>query len=106
MKIWLDDERNPHEPYWIREKSSSIDMVWIKDPQEAIRLIETGSVTFISLDHDLGTELTGYDVAKVIARLAYFKSIPKIEWRIHTDNPVGFKNILQTLLKANEYWAK
>ncbi len=53
MKIYLDDERTTpgdlHRVYW---------------PDEAVELLTTGSVTEISLDHDLGDDDrgTGYDV--------------------------------------------
>ena len=53
MKVFLDDERlTPegwHRVYW---------------PEEAIGLLETGTVEEISLDHDLGDDArgTGYDV--------------------------------------------
>jgi hypothetical protein len=53
MKVFLDDERATQEG-WTR-------VYW---PLEAIRLLETGVVEAISLDHDLGddTRGTGYDV--------------------------------------------
>lgn len=53
MKVYLDDERNTPEG-WVR-------VYW---PNEAISLLEAGSVTAISLDHDLGDDErgTGYDV--------------------------------------------
>ena len=53
MKVYLDDERET-PPGWER-------VYW---PDEAIALLETGNVTHISLDHDLGNDErgTGYDV--------------------------------------------
>lgn len=53
MKVFLDDERATPEG-WIR-------VFW---PEEAIALLETGEVSVISLDHDLGNDErgTGYDV--------------------------------------------
>jgi len=53
MKVLLDDER-PTPAGWRRA-------YW---PDEAIRLLETGAVEEISLDHDLGDDArgTGYDV--------------------------------------------
>jgi hypothetical protein len=38
--------------------------IHIKTADEAITLLQTGKATLISLDHDLGQEKTGYDVAK------------------------------------------
>lgn len=53
MEVYLDDARETPEG-WIR-------VYW---PDEAIRLLETGRVKSISLDHDLGDDQrgTGYDV--------------------------------------------
>src|SRR4051812_34828098 len=53
MKVYLDDERTPPTG-WVR----------IRWPDEAIRLLEMGVVTELSLDHDLGNDNrgTGYTV--------------------------------------------
>lgn len=53
MKVFLDDERNTPDG-WVRT-------YW---PDEVITLLETGQVTELSLDHDLGDDShgTGYDV--------------------------------------------
>lgn len=51
MKVYLDDER-----------AAPADWVTARWPEDAIALLETGQVTAISLDHDLGDDLhgTGY----------------------------------------------
>lgn len=53
MKVYLDDER-PTPEGWIG----------VRWPRDAIQLLETGNVTEISLDHDLGNDEigTGYTV--------------------------------------------
>jgi hypothetical protein len=53
MRVYLDDER-PTPTGWVRT-------LW---PDETIALLETGQVTELSLDHDLGDDArgTGYDV--------------------------------------------
>lgn len=48
MKVFLDDERRTPEG-WVR-------VYW---PDEAIALLQTGQVTEISLDHDLGDDARG-----------------------------------------------
>lgn len=105
-KIWLDDERDPTLPYWQRTKNAESDMIWIKDPEEAIRLLKSGVVTLISFDHDLGATLTGYDVAKFIEESAFFGIIPKLNWRIHTENRIGYMYIDRALTNANRFWNK
>ena len=54
LKVYLDDER-PVPGGW----------VLVKTPAQAIAILETGMVSQISLDHDLGDDEnigTGYDV--------------------------------------------
>jgi hypothetical protein len=53
MKVFLDDER-PVPDGWVLAR-------W---PDEVIELLRTGTVTHLSLDHDLGDDErgTGYDV--------------------------------------------
>jgi hypothetical protein len=47
MRLWLDDERVP----W---KYGFIASEWAKNYDEAIAALQTGEVTFASLDHDIG----------------------------------------------------
>lgn len=98
MNIWLDDERNPVD-------YGKADWTWIKTAEEAIRLLNIGIVENISLDHDLGTELTGYDVAAHIEKEAFNKNIPQLNWFIHTANPVGRKRMVASLEAANRFWS-
>ena len=54
LKVYLDDERTPTEGW-----------VLVGTPAKAIALLETGMVSHLSLDHDLGDDEeigTGYDV--------------------------------------------
>ena len=54
LKVYLDDERTPPDGW-----------VLVKTPAQAIALLETGEVSHLSLDHDLGDDEgigTGYDV--------------------------------------------
>jgi hypothetical protein len=84
MKLYLDDIRNPKVPE---------EWCIVRTAEEAIRMLETGKVDFISFDHDLGTELTGYDVAKAIEELVYYGRIKCPEYNVHSANPVGANNI-------------
>lgn len=70
MKIYLDDER-PTPDGWVGCR-------W---PEEVIRLLETGVVTYLSLDHDLGDDSlgTGYDVVLWIEeRVATSSYLPPV----------------------------
>lgn len=98
MKVWLDD---------VRPKPDEFD-IWITNAATAINVIRTGGVMVISLDHDLGDPdaKTGYDVACAIEEGAYRGTIPPLEIRVHSANPVGRKNIEACVQKCKKYWAQ
>jgi hypothetical protein len=77
MKVYLDDERTT--PFgWVRA-------YW---PKEVIKLLKTGKVTDLSLDHDLGNDSigTGYDVILWIEEAVYINNfIPPIIV-VHSSN--------------------
>ena len=94
MFIYLDDIREP-----------PVGAVLCRTAREAIALIDTGKVTLISFDHDLGEGLTGYDVAKHIEELVEARKILMPDWRIHSSNPVGRNNI-EAAMRSAERLAK
>ncbi|CAD6559505.1 hypothetical protein LMG27952_06880 [Paraburkholderia hiiakae] len=78
MKLFLADERATpegwHRVYW---------------PSEAIRLLDAGGVTELSLDHDLGDDIrgTGYDVIVWIEEAVALRGFVPPVIRIHSANP-------------------
>ncbi len=101
MKVYLDDERPKPEFY----------DTYVSSADDCIALLKTGTVTDLSLDHDLGlygkdkTGKTGYDVAKWIEQAIYtgeLKDLPRI--RLHTQNAVGKDNMRAALSKAYSFW--
>ena len=97
MKLWLDD---------LREMPPGFDL-HVKTAAAAIIFLETGEVTKISFDHDLGPdgiEYTGYYVALWIEMAAHTGRIPPLEWVVHSANPPGRKNIEMAMRKADAYW--
>jgi len=96
MILFVDDERLPPLLYDTH----------VKTYEDAIKQLETGEVTVISLDHDLGTDKTGYDIAKWIEEAAFCKKIPRLKWKIHSANPEGKEKIKMSLMKADEFWRK
>jgi hypothetical protein len=98
IHLWLDDIRDP-----VDYGMSDEDFVWIKNYSEAVKLIETGRVTWISFDHDLGEEKTGYDIAKYIEEKVYSGAIKCPEWKIHSGNPVGRANIELAMRSAKRF---
>ena len=94
MRVYLDD---------CREMPNGFDCV-VKTAQEAIDLLKTGEVTYISLDHDLDLNGTGYDVACYIEENAHNGSLKRLEWSIHSANPDGVKRIRMALESAERAW--
>lgn len=86
MWVYLDDERKAPEG-WVQCR-------W---PEEVIKLLETGQVTDLSLDHDLGEDCsysnprTGYDVItwmeQQVATNPNFQ--PPRRMVVHSANPVA-----------------
>ncbi|MGC9423612.1 cyclic-phosphate processing receiver domain-containing protein [Vibrio sp.] len=77
MKVYLDDER-PTPDGWLR-------VYW---PEEAIALLKQGTVTEISLDHDLGDDEhgTGYDVVLWIEEAVATQGFQPPIIRVHSAN--------------------
>ena len=100
IRIWLDDLRPIQKDYNYHAKTA----------KEAITKLKTGNVTHISFDHDLGPEDsgvgTGYEVATWIEEAAFKKRIPKLDWQIHSANPVGAKNISRAMQSAARFWSR
>lgn len=90
LKVWLDDERSPPNDAWIH----------VKNYQDCIQLLKTNRVQEISLDHDLGQNLSGYDVAKFIELQAANNVKPPNKIHCHSQNPVGKQYILNTINHA------
>lgn len=82
MRVYLDDTRPCPKGF-----------VLAKNYEECIDLLLTKKVSEISLDHDLGENKTGYDVAKFMVEFEIFPD--KIY--IHSANPVGVTNMYQLL---------
>ena len=81
MKVFLDDERTAPEGW-----------AHVRWPDEAIKLLQTGQVTHLSLDHDLGDDLrgTGYDVLLWIEQEAALRGFtPPAVMQVHSANPAG-----------------
>lgn len=105
MRVWLDDVRPmPKEGFDI----------WVKTAEEALELIESGQVSFMSFDHDLGFNMktmrcdnvkSGYDVAKRVEQLAAEGTLRRFGWAVHSMNPTGADNIEMALKAADRFWA-
>ena len=85
--LFIDDIREPD--YFI-----GINCYVARFYEEAIELLKTEHFNYISFDHDLAEEKTGYDIAKYIVE----NQIPIADgYKVHSANPVGKFNIEQLL---------
>jgi len=74
--IYLDDERTPNK-YWFI----------VRTAEECINLLrDYKNINALSLDHDLGTEKTGYDVLLWIENAVYEEGYVPPKIHIHTGN--------------------
>ena len=77
MKIFLDDERQAPEDWHL-----------VRTSQEAIKLLQTGGVEEISLDHDLGDGPdNGYQVILWIEEAVALRQFVPPKIRVHSANP-------------------
>lgn len=70
------------------------DWVIVRSIDNTKKLLENDLVYELSLDHDMGSELTGYDLTKWMAEHNIW---PKSTIHFHTANPVGMKNMKDTV---------
>lgn len=86
--LFLDDERFPVLPrQWIIVRSFA---------EACDYVLAHGCPAFMSLDHDLGEEKTGYDFVKWFCEMHIQKKICipfDFRYYVHSQNPIGKKNI-------------
>lgn len=99
LKLFIDDERVPivsDDTFIVRNYNDAIDF-----------FNRCGCPSFISFDHDLGGEMSGYDIARWIVDRDLSlrgKFIPAdFTFHVHSANPVGAKNI-EGLLNGYLKW--
>lgn len=94
MKVFLDDRRDTPEG-WTR-------VYW---PDEAIALLQTGKVTDISLDHDLGDDErgTGYDVVLWIEEAVKEHGFIPPNMYVHSDNASGIDKMRRGIEQIHLY---
>ncbi len=85
VRVYLDDER-PTPDGWVSAR-------W---PDEVIRLLETGKVAEVSLDHDLGDDVrgTGYDVILWIEEAVVLRGFKPPLIHVHSANAAARSRML------------
>lgn len=87
-KLYLDDLRPIPE-----------DFIGLRTYTEFIHHItEKGLPDFISFDHDLGLEESGYDCALWLVDYCLDNKLALPDFYVHSQNPVGKQNIISLLI--------
>ena len=97
--LWVDDARNPMEDDWMNFSpiGRNCKVIWAQSYQEAIDFHEKEWPDAICLDHDLGEEKSGYDIAKYIVDRCIDEGKKLPEFASQSANPVGRENIITLL---------
>ena len=96
MKIYLDDVREAPEGWILIRTGESL---------IAILRAQEGKIEALSLDHDLGEgKMSGYEVLKWMeAQVFLYGYKPPKTILIHSDNPVGRKNMKAAIKSIYKY---
>lgn len=87
MQLYLDD---------LRPTPKGFDRVY--SYEEFVAYLERkGLPEFISFDHDLGEDLSGYDCAKYLVEYCLEHQLPLPDYQVHSQNPIGKENIERLL---------
>lgn len=92
-KLYLDDVRNPYTEDWTLVRSYE---------EFTQHIMDNGVPDEVSFDHDLGTDMTGYDAVKWLGDYCIEKGMPFPKCYVHSANPVGKANILSFIKFINK----
>ncbi len=94
MKVYLDDIRKPPAGWAL-----------VKWPDEVIKLLKTGKVEELSLDHDLGDDErgTGYDVILWIEKQVFTKGFKAPKIKVHSANVSARKKMVQGIKSIEKF---
>lgn len=92
--IYVSDGRIPDfNKIALQVKQNELNFFWCKDYNTAIQNIHLQSWLendiILYLDHDLGLDKTGYDIAKYIVE----NQIPLLGFKCYSMNPIGKQGI-------------
>lgn len=109
--LFLDDIRSPIDVFNINHNNIYLlDWFVVRSVDEFKKFILKNNVNdlIISYDHDLGlesfeNEQTGYDAAKWLVEYCLDNNVTLPSFLIHSQNPVGSKNIFALLNNFKKY---
>lgn len=104
--IFLDDLREIKEVYYDNTEVKFIILRSFDDFKEYIDNLKSKNTIpkYISFDHDLGIGKTGFDCAKYLIEYMMDQNITtKIEYYVHSANPIGKQNIISIISNFNNF---
>ena len=97
--LFLDDEIDSYKVTWVR--LPYVEWEIVRNFNNFIKVISVfGLQDFVSFDHDLGLEKTGYDCVKWLVDYCIERNIRFPKYEIHSKNPIGKANIEGYILSA------
>lgn len=107
MRLWLDDLRDPTNPYIIEHYGATGSEFWAKTVEEAKAVMLQGQVVSMSLDHDLGDgNPSGADFVSWLQEMSFFGKLKIPTWRVHSDNPPGRQAMILGLQSAERMYGR
>jgi hypothetical protein len=108
LRVWLDDERDPQNPFWYDEfpELKEGGWTWLKTVEECQELISRNMIGFISFDNDLGYEQEGRHLASWVEEKAFNKEIEPFGWDVHSKNSIAGPKIEIAMRNADRFWGK
>ncbi len=104
MRVFMDDERDHPSVERCGFSAEKWDVV-CRESWRAIQLLQTGTVTFILLDHWMSSgDQNGLDVATWIRDAAVAGTLPKLDWDIHTGDIDKKRAMFRVLREADKAW--
>lgn len=112
IALYVDDIRNSIDDSQFRIKAREFGARIVQTSRtydDAIKWIEESwdDIVYISLDHDLGEDQTGYDIACHIENLLHRCIINQYhlpELRCHSANPAGRENIVRAFQSIERFF--
>ena len=108
IRLWLDDNRNPQDPVNQQKYFAQGDELLVKTPAQALTYLSQGKVSFISFDCDLGMlngeKISSKAVANWIEEAAYNGRISRLDWNVHSENPVDKDYVIAAMVNAGKFW--
>lgn len=103
--LFLDDSKERHDRFkkWINSRAIAENIqfspVYVYTAKDAIMALRYKKFDEIWLDHDLGPDEAGYDVALYIETLYHENNNTPLKSRIiiHSHNPVGADRMMKAL---------